>query len=212
MPDRDLKLNSLSRFSKSSPRLILEEYSHCEVPAGCGGVVLRWRKPDEPMTMWVRQNTPAKVTASTLNGDNILWTSRVSIGWGYHVLTLSFEVVNLSHGFVLFSAALDEQFMRILQPEGEPKILSKPDGKWKYTLTQPTSDDWQLVGFDDSHWSPMIAKRLPAKAFHGSDMSEFYQRTRDLGAEDLGVAEDSGISNVWVRRAFHLHPRTTHEE
>ena len=25
---------------------MLEEYSHCEVPAGCGGVVLRWRDPE----------------------------------------------------------------------------------------------------------------------------------------------------------------------
>jgi hypothetical protein len=31
--DRDLKLNSLSRYSKESPLLILEEHGHCEVPA-----------------------------------------------------------------------------------------------------------------------------------------------------------------------------------
>ncbi len=33
----DLNLNSLSRFSKKSSTMILEVYSHCEVPAGCGG-------------------------------------------------------------------------------------------------------------------------------------------------------------------------------
>ena len=33
-----LRLNTLNRFRKHSPRLLLEEYSHCEVPAGCGGV------------------------------------------------------------------------------------------------------------------------------------------------------------------------------
>src|SRR5687768_6072864 len=51
--DHDLKLNGLSRYAKESPRLVLEEYGHCEVPAGCGGVVLRWRNPDQPIPMVV---------------------------------------------------------------------------------------------------------------------------------------------------------------
>src|SRR5213075_3290995 len=41
---RDLKLNPL-RYTKQSSSLVLEQHSHCEVPAGCGGVVLRWRDP-----------------------------------------------------------------------------------------------------------------------------------------------------------------------
>lgn len=212
MPKRDLKLNSLSRFSKSSPRLVLEEYSHCEVPAGCGGVVLRWRKPDEPLTAWVNQSTSGKRESFALDGTAIRGLPRLNIFWGYHVFAMSFEEVNLSSGFLLFSASLDKQFVRILQPEGETKILSKPDGKWKYTLTNPASGDWQSLDFDDTHWSPMVAKRLPDKSSHGYDMNEFHQRTRDLGAEDLGVVEDSGASTVWVRRAFHLHPRTSNEE
>ena len=40
-----LRINKLHRFAKHSPRLVLHEYSHCEVPAGCGGVVLRWLDP-----------------------------------------------------------------------------------------------------------------------------------------------------------------------
>ena len=46
MAERDLKLNSLGRYGKSNSRLVLEEHGHCEVPAGCGGVVLRWRNPN----------------------------------------------------------------------------------------------------------------------------------------------------------------------
>jgi hypothetical protein len=41
MAGKDLRLNSLSRYTKRSPEYVLEEHSHCEVPAGCGGVVLR---------------------------------------------------------------------------------------------------------------------------------------------------------------------------
>ena len=43
MPDRQLRINTLSRYRGRPPRLVLEEHNHCEVPAGCGGVVLRWR-------------------------------------------------------------------------------------------------------------------------------------------------------------------------
>jgi hypothetical protein len=212
MPDRDLKLNSLSRFSKTSPRLVLEEYSHCEVPAGCGGVVLRWRKPNEPMTMWVKINSSAQTKSMTLDGENVLWKTRLGITWGTHVFAMSFQEANLSQGFLLFSAQLDDQFARILQPQGETEILSKPDGKWKYTLNKPLSDDWQLFNFEDAEWLPMVAKALPSKNSRGYDMSDFYQRTRNLGAEDLGVETKRGTGTVWVRRAFYIQPRSSNEE
>lgn len=38
-------LNSIDRFRKRPQRFVLEEHGHCEIPAGCGGVVLRWRNP-----------------------------------------------------------------------------------------------------------------------------------------------------------------------
>ena len=53
MDERELRLNSI-RFDKQSPRLTLEEHSHCEVPAGCGGVVLRWRQRTTiPLEIWL---------------------------------------------------------------------------------------------------------------------------------------------------------------
>lgn len=50
---RDLVVNDLSRYEKSSARLVLEDYSSCEVPAGCGGGILRWIDPREalPLTL-----------------------------------------------------------------------------------------------------------------------------------------------------------------
>jgi len=45
----DLRLNELQRYRKTSSRLALEVHSHCEEPAGCGGVVLRWRRPGAPI-------------------------------------------------------------------------------------------------------------------------------------------------------------------
>jgi hypothetical protein len=43
--DDDLRFNVLHRLSKRSPRLVLEEYGHWEVPVGCGGILLQWRDP-----------------------------------------------------------------------------------------------------------------------------------------------------------------------
>ena len=43
------QLNSLGRFRKQPGKLVLEEHGSCEVPAGCGGVVLRWRRPGAPI-------------------------------------------------------------------------------------------------------------------------------------------------------------------
>ena len=51
MTDEGPKLNGPDRYRKRSPRLVLEEHSHCEVPAGCGGVVLRWINTDREITV-----------------------------------------------------------------------------------------------------------------------------------------------------------------
>src|SRR5262245_63731889 len=95
MADRDLKLNSLSRYSKQSPRLILEEYGHCEVPAGCGGAILRWRNPDEPIPMSVRyiylNNGQPDIT---LDGKRIGIGSRIPVTFGKHVLTLEIHDID----------------------------------------------------------------------------------------------------------------------
>jgi hypothetical protein len=45
----DLSLNSIDRYRKRSNRLILEEHRSCELPAGCGGVVLRWGRVGIPL-------------------------------------------------------------------------------------------------------------------------------------------------------------------
>jgi len=55
-------LNSLGRFRKQPGRLVLEEHSHCEVPTGCGGVVLRWRNPHAVLPVTMHLYTPVRAT------------------------------------------------------------------------------------------------------------------------------------------------------
>src|SRR5262245_40424789 len=153
MADRDLKLNSLSRYSKQSPRLVLEEYGHCEVPAGCGGAVLRCRQPDEPIPMTIRTSVGNGYRRNhRLDGADTGWLSRIPVKYGNHALTFESYEGNPAFALVMFVGQLYEDYVRILQPEGDTKIISRPDGTWKFALDQPPNDDWQQPDYDDSHW------------------------------------------------------------
>src|SRR5438128_1957746 len=88
MPDRDLKLNTLSQYAKDSPRLVREEFGHCEVPAGCGGVVLRWRNPDDGIPVPIKMYAAGELQAY-LDGS-ALTLARPLIPFGEH--QLAFEI------------------------------------------------------------------------------------------------------------------------
>ena len=45
---RELKLNTLGRYGKNASHLVLEEHSHCEVPAGCGDKNPACRRQSQP--------------------------------------------------------------------------------------------------------------------------------------------------------------------
>lgn len=60
-PDDELDINTVDRFTKRADSLILEHHSHCEVPAGCGGVVLRWRDPTEGVPLVIEWFCPHSV-------------------------------------------------------------------------------------------------------------------------------------------------------
>src|SRR5438874_7695849 len=133
MAERDLKLNSLGRYGKSNSRLILEAHSHCEVPAGCGGVVLRWRNPDAlvPLTVYVYSPVP---TTCFLDGEP-LRAARFDITPGSHVVGFVLEDVVLADGLLMFAGVNDPKGSRTRVPAevSEPplQVLTKPDGTWK---------------------------------------------------------------------------------
>ena len=80
-----LKLNTLSRFSKRSDQLLLEHYSHCEVPAGCGGVILRWRDRADGVMADLTLFCPREAAVS-IDGHPPA-SARLMLPWGAHVLT-----------------------------------------------------------------------------------------------------------------------------
>jgi hypothetical protein len=205
MAKKNLNLNTLSRYSKQSPRLVLEEHGHCEVPAGCGGVVLRWRNPKQSTTvvLWLHTNGDADFL---LDGEKPS-SSNPLITYGDHVLSLRILRFLPGQGLLMFAGIYDEEEMVHTDVKGgsheKIQILSKPDGTWRYSLTEPSDNLWIRSGFDDSFWMPMIHKPLlePGEQDGGSYC---YKRLMRYGASGLGIQDTDKSGTVWIRKSFNL--------
>jgi hypothetical protein len=200
---RDLKLNSISRYSKVSPSLILEEHSHCEVPAGCGGVVLRWLNPNQaiPVQLWLHTSGEAEFFIDGSPPSS----SRPLLNYGDHVIALRISGYDSKHGVLMFAAFYDEEESTHVSQSrrvgDKIYILSDPDGSWKYTLAEPDDDSWMYAEFDDAGWLTMSANEIPAPA--EQDMGQYeYRRLERAGAKGLGVEGRGEV--VWVRKQFQL--------
>lgn len=203
MTKRDLTVNSLSRYSKESPGLVLEEHGHCEVPAGCGGVVLRWINSNRaiPVSLWLFANDRC---IPYLDGS-MQESGRPLIAFGEHVLGFHVAPAEVSSLFFMFAAVYDEDSMvhtEVSRKTGKKlSVLSADDNSWKYTTTEPLDDAWSRPGFDDSGWSAMRSVDLPPPAQEDRNYYR-YQKLREFGACALTVADCAGP--VWIRKAFLL--------
>jgi len=208
MGDRELRLNSLSRYAKESPLFILEEHGHCEVPAGCGGVVLRWRDPRVGVPVRLHLYTAGECRFQL---DGVTTTSaRPVVPYGEHVLAFALADVDPEFIALMFAAvyrpADDPHVDSVPAQTGEISILSGVDDGWRYSSTEPVDDGWTLPGFDDSGWQPMrgCEERRPPED-SGWDRDRYQvDRLRELGAAGLGVT--GGPGPVWVRKSFTLSP------
>ncbi|RKS79870.1 hypothetical protein BZB76_1349 [Actinomadura pelletieri DSM 43383] len=204
MDERELKLNSLSRYSKSSAMYVLEEYGHCEVPAGCGGVVLRWRNPRNgiPLRIWLYTNGEGKMY---LDGGPPPSGIPV-VSFGEHVLAFELPVADPAYTVLNFAAFFPPELPRprVTGPD-EPSvsIVSAADGTWKYTVQEP-GDGWKSSGFDDSTWSPMVANDvLQPPNDPRRNMGEYrFAAAQRHGGAGLGVPEPA--TRVWIRKTFEV--------
>lgn len=203
MAERDLKLNSLGRYGKGDSRLILEEHSHCEVPAGCGGVVLRWRNPNSGLLFILHFFGSGKPTI-LLDGKAVA-SARPLISFGEHVLSVAVTEVVPGLAILGFAGIHDESesgFPRVSQPSGRKiSILSAPDGSWKYVTTEPSDNTWSHTGFNDSHWHQMTACEPPS--LDKQDMQKYrLDKILKFGAAPLGIEGQS--PRVWIRKSFTI--------
>ena len=200
MADRDLKLNSLARYAKTSPDLVLEEWSHCEIPAGCGGAVLRWWNPKLglPVTLWVHVTGRLDFR---LDGRPLTFAVPL-MTFGTHVLTFSITRVD-SKPIQLMVAALARADTRSgTTGEFSPQrtvALSASDGSWKYSRVEPVDEAWMGPAFDDSGWEAMEAGSSPITDDRSASSITRLER---FGARPLSPR--AAESAVWVRRVLVL--------
>ncbi len=162
----DHDLNSLSRFRKQSGRLVLEEHSHCEIPAGCGGVVLRWRNPFAAVPLRLHLYAPVPA-ACFLDGAEVQ-NGRVDLALGRHAVALALEDTDLSGGLILFAAVhpetRSERNPPALVTDAPLRVLTADDGTWKCTLQRPETDEWKTPTFDDRDWVVLTGAPKPRLA------------------------------------------------
>jgi hypothetical protein len=198
--ERDLKLNSLDRYRKQSPRLVLEEHSHCEVPAGCGGVVLRWNNPDRALPVRFRWLKP-KGSELWIDGA-VPDSSSPLLARGNHVLALKIKATRGQSLFVLTAAYDESDFGRqVSRKLGFTwRMASKADGTWLATTAAPTGDLWKDDPFDDSTWQPLVEVpwALDEKKSGAWELKEMTSN----GAAGLGLPGAGGM--VWVRKRFRI--------
>jgi hypothetical protein len=228
-------LNSLGRFRKQPGRLVLEEHSHCEVPAGCGGVVLRWRNPFALVPLTVHVYAPVKVVCVFDGAPADV--GRVDLAPGRHVAAFvlkDFEPSDLMDPrtcVLTFAASHDPgQCQRVLPSAvAEPavKVLSRGDGTWKFSLNEPPAD-WLSLAFNDHGWPALV--EVPTPKGTGGDLGDYQlNRCAGKGAACLGLlgptkregraawwqrllawaGPTSGAAapgGIWVRKVFELAP------
>lgn len=192
------ELNSLDRYVKSSPRFVLEEHSHCEVPAGCGGVVLRWR---DRFT-----SIPVEIAAAIVGVES--WDVRIDdvqpasvrplLSPGRHVLMVAARgLVEGEFAFLVWATSPDAGDDPLLRTPGQP-------GTWRVTGREPEPAAWTDPDFDVSSWAQCMPGRVDEAARTYS-----VRRASNLGAEPLTVdpsVPDDIAPRVWLRAVFEIPP------
>jgi hypothetical protein len=208
------QLNSLSQFRKRSPRLLLEEHCGCEVPAGCGGVVMRWRNPMQARPLRVHLYTAAESFA-WIDGE-ALSVGRLDLCPGRHVLAVEIGEVDRAAGLLM---AVLQHDSHEKPPDDVPPgviepplcVLSSADGSWLFSLQQP-AESWRALDFDDSAWLPLVDQPIPEIGW-GQPYGYQWQSCHQANSAGLGIPrshEDvSSRGRVWVRKAFDLPQPTT---
>lgn len=193
---------------------MLEEHSSCEIPAGCGGVVLRWFNPLRaiPIEFWMYLNGDVKFA---LDGE-FPKSARPLLDYGEHVLSFVVSGFKAKEGIFMFAASAGTKRDAPVESSAGTEFLSDADGSWKYTSVAPNDPSWMQPGFDDTSWQPLVLKPVPEPERNGM---EWFRRNKlvELGAKGLGIEEDGtwlsrllrltpATNQLWIRRIFHLIP------
>lgn len=202
MDEDDLLLNSLSRFAKKSPRLTLEEHGHCEVPAGCGGVVLRWF--DARSSVPVILSFWAAGEAETFLDGEPVTSARPILRFGNHVLAIHLTGIATDGAAFAFAAARDSSVKydaTLRETGGGFRLVSCEDGAWKCTTRAPDGDGWKRAEGSEAGWEGMVRADIHAPG----DLSRWILDTLEKAGAS-GLRSRDRYRELWVRRAFRIDP------
>ncbi len=181
----DLEINTLHRFAKHSPGLVLEQHGSCEVPAGCGGIVMRWINPAQEAYLLFSLLSAGEARLY-LDGREFR-SAAFSVPVGRHLLAL--HLLN-SASFVLAAE-------RNLQPHQTLLFCSQADGTWLAT-DQPPPENWNQPDLVHD-WPGLDECAPPAEV----QRRWGYPAICAVGARTLG---QPGHGPLWVRKSFELKP------
>lgn len=192
MGDRELRLNSVDRYLKSSPKYVLEEHGHCEVPAGCGGVVLRWRNPSDAVPVRLRARALGVAEQVVSVDGTPLRTARPLLPPGRHALTVAIRAEAGTQVRLLLRVAADVGDQPELVSTGRPEV-------WRWSAVAPP-EEWTHPDFDDSAWPNPIRGQLTPEERDSYSI-------RSLDREGiLPVAVPIVAERLWLRTTFHVTP------
>lgn len=194
--EEDFRINSLNRLQKFSSRLVLEQHSSCEVPAGCGGVVLQWRDPQAGQQATLRVGCLGQAQA-WLDGVQ-LRSQWFEVAPGLHTLALRLFALESDISPLLVEAA--RYSSNAPGNRGEPLLTAtgSKEGSWRYT-NDPPRGDFTQPDFDDSSW-PRLRRLSNFDPEVYEDLRFHFERLLGGGAEPLSVPG----REAWIRHSFRV--------
>lgn len=192
----DLRLNSVERFVKQSKRLILEEHSSCEVPAGCGGVVLRWSNPDDGLNVTVHV---AQLGETELFcGGELRSNARFSLQFGEGVLALHVTERESKFDWLRVVTRHHSPTWRGSDQRIMDELCTADDGTWLGSTRVP-AENWTECGFDDANWQPLRASTMSLETIPERDQWRFR-----IGADPLVALALPQGKELWIRKGYTL--------
>lgn len=208
----DLRINTLHRFAKHSPRLTLQEYSHCEVPAGCGGVVLRWINPQ----LGPRANITIGLagTAETWLDGERLATDNTPFPAGCHVLAFHLTKLrrwetNDATYLLVPPVPVSVEICDDGPTGGRAGDLNRLGNAHPFRAcwsTAPFAEPPTAVDFDDRAWVEAESIAEPTLAALPDRLRRFFERSAETGRTlfQIGTATMPPFDEAWLRLTFTL--------
>lgn len=192
--DDDLRINTLNALTKHSSRAVLEEHSSCEVPAGCGGVVLRWRDPTAGRPGVLQLASLGRMQA-WLDGHEVV-NSWVTLAPGRHVLAVAVHQLERP-----------APFMALIQPaeagaaHNNSSALAASGASLAWRVHPSPPDGWTAPDFDDGSWQMADSGGRLVQVLEADSDAQFwhFRRLGSLGAQALRLeAPSSAVRGTFI--------------